>query len=55
VWTVDDEAGAVELKGSSQPFLLRVDIVHKGYFEVSAEIDGIQSNTLSVLSVAHGE
>ena len=54
-WHVDDEAGAVEPKGSSQPFLLRVNIAHKGYFEVSATIDGVESNILPVLSVGHSE
>jgi hypothetical protein len=54
-WMVEDEAGAVEVRGSSQPFLLRVDVLHKGYFEVTAEIDGVRANLLPVLSVSHGE
>lgn len=50
-WTVEeDEEGTVNVRGSSQPFLLRVDIVHKGYIEIQGEIDGIKSNVLPVVS-----
>jgi len=55
VWSVDDQDGALDIKGSSQPFLLRVDVVHKGYFEVSAKIDGIESNILPIISMGHTE
>lgn len=54
-WLIKDEAGILGIRGSSQPFLLRVDVNRKGYFEVSAEIDEIRANVLSVISVAHGE
>jgi hypothetical protein len=54
-WDVSDDDEIVEVKGSSQPFLLRVDILHKGFFEVTGEIDGIKANTLSVVSVSQGQ
>jgi hypothetical protein len=53
-WFVDDPDEITAVRGSSQPFLLRVDILHKGYFELKATIDGVDSNLLSVVSVGHG-
>ncbi len=55
VWDISDDDEILDVRGSSQPFLLRVDVLHKGYFEVTAEIDGIQANVLSMLSVSRGE
>ena len=54
-WDVSDDDGIVELRGSSQPFLLRVDILRKGFFEVTGEIDGIKANVLTVVSVSQGQ
>jgi hypothetical protein len=54
-WDVSDDDEIVEVKGSSQPFLLRVDILHKGYFEVTGEIDGIKANVLPMVSVSQGQ
>jgi hypothetical protein len=51
-WFWNDPSGSWNVKGSSQPFLLRVDIKKKGLVEVSAQIDGVRSNTLRVLSAA---
>jgi hypothetical protein len=53
-WFVKDDSGVLNLRNSSQPFLLRADVARKGYFEVRARIDGIDSNVLSLNSVAHG-
>jgi hypothetical protein len=53
-WTIEDEDEIVSVRGSSQPFLLRLDILHKGFFELQGHIDGIDSNVLSIVSVAHG-
>jgi hypothetical protein len=39
-------SGPVYRRGSSQPFLLKLTIEHRGEFEVQAEIDGIKSNIL---------
>jgi hypothetical protein len=47
-WTIDDERGILFVRGSSNPFLLRVDIQRNGYFEVQAEIDGISTNVLTI-------
>jgi hypothetical protein len=52
-WFVDDPDGITSVRGSSQPFLLRVDILHKGFFELKATIDDVDSNVLSVVSVGH--
>ena len=54
-WMVEDEDEILTVRGSSQPFLLRVDVTRKGYFEITGEIDGIRANLLPVISVAHGE
>jgi hypothetical protein len=54
VWNVDDEAGVMSLRGSSNPFLLRVDVEHKGYVEITAKIDGIDTNLLGIVSVSQG-
>ena len=47
-WTVDDEGEILSVRGSSNPFLLRVDVEHNGYFEVQAEIDDISTNVLTI-------
>jgi len=48
-WTVRDPDNVFRLRGSSQPFLLRVDVLkNKGAVEVQASVDGVQSNVLMV-------
>ncbi len=54
VWHVDDPDGVLRLKESSHPFFLRVVVEHKGHFELQGTIDGVDSNVLSVVSVANG-
>jgi hypothetical protein len=53
-WSVKDDGGILRVRGSSQPFLLRVDVERRGYFEVTAEIAGIKANVLSITSVSQG-
>jgi hypothetical protein len=53
-WSVDDPDGVLTLKDSTIPFFLRTVIEHKGHFELIAHMDGIDSNVLSVTSVANG-
>ena len=53
-WHVDDPAGVLRIKESSHPFFLRVEVEHKGHFELQGTIDGIDSNVLKVSSVANG-
>jgi hypothetical protein len=53
-WHVDDPDGVLRIKESSHPFFLRVEIEHKGQFELQGTIDGIDSNVLRVSSVANG-
>jgi hypothetical protein len=53
-WTVEDEGGILNVRGSSNPFLLRLDVERKGYFELSARIDDIDTNVLTVVSVSQG-
>src|SRR5207249_4457409 len=43
VWHLDDPDEILEIKGSSHPFFLRVNVAHKGHFELQGEIDGIES------------
>ena len=53
-WSVDDPDGVLRVKESSHPFFLRVEVEHKGHFELQGEIDGVKSNVLKVSSVANG-
>ena len=53
-WHVDDPDGVLRIKESSHPFFLRVEIEHKGQFELQGTIDGVDSNVLRVSSVANG-
>jgi len=53
-WSVDDPDGVLRIKESSHPFFLRVEIEHKGHFELQGTIDGVDSNVLRVSSVANG-
>lgn len=50
-WFVEDDAGVLEPRASSQPFLFRADVRRRGTFRISAKIDGIDSNVLEVVSV----
>jgi hypothetical protein len=47
-WSVDDPQEILNVKSSTNPFLLRVNVLHKGTFRISASIDGIDSNVLVV-------
>lgn len=49
-WSVDDPERIVSLRGSSQPFLLRTDMVGEGRFAVTGMIDGFVSAPLTVES-----
>lgn len=50
VWTVDDPANAMDRRPSSNPFLLRLDIVRTGQFTVTASLDGIKAPQTLVIS-----
>jgi hypothetical protein len=56
VYTVTDPEGVVSRLNSSNPFLVRTDIVGTGDFTVSAVLDGIRSNpdTLVVRAKRNG-
>jgi len=43
VWKVDDPSKAMARRSSSNPFLLRVDIIRNGVFTVTASVDGIEA------------
>jgi hypothetical protein len=48
-WEVDDPGYTFQIKGSSQPFLLRVDVTKdEGVVEIVGKIDGVTSNLLKV-------
>jgi hypothetical protein len=52
VWTVDDPANVMDRRPSSNPFLLRVDIIRTGSFTVTASLDGIRApQTLVIRSI----
>ena len=50
VWTVDDAPNAADRKPSSNPFLLRIDVVRTGQFTVTASLDGITAPQTLVMS-----
>jgi len=50
VWNVDDPNNAMDRKPSSNPFLLRVDIVRTGKFTVTASVDGIKAPQALIIS-----
>ena len=43
VWKIDDPNRVMDRRGSSNAFLLRLDIVRTGRFVVTASLDGIQA------------
>jgi hypothetical protein len=47
-YTIRDDGGAITRRGSSNPFLLRFDITGRGDVDISARIDGVDSNTLNL-------
>ena len=48
-WEVDDPGFVFIIKGSSQPFLLRVDVdKEEGLINVQGHIDGVDSNVLKI-------
>jgi hypothetical protein len=49
-WELEDPDRIVSVRGSSNPFLLRTDIVRRGPFKVRAVVDGIESNELSMVA-----
>ena len=53
-WSIEDERGILNVRGSSNPFLLRIDVQRNGYFELQGTIDGIDTNVLGVIAVPQG-
>jgi len=47
-WHIDDPSGALELRGSSNEFLLRADVVAFGVVRISVTVDGITSNEVAI-------
>jgi hypothetical protein len=45
-----DGAGVLNVRGSSQPFLFRTDVIRKGEIELVSSIDGIDSAVLRAIS-----
>jgi hypothetical protein len=50
-WFLEDGAGVLEPRESSQPFLFRADVRRRGTFKIFARIDGVESNALEVVSI----
>ena len=46
----ESSTGLVYRRGSSQPFLLKLTIERRGTFSIHAEIDGVRSNALAMIS-----
>ena len=53
-WSVDDPEGVLRVRDSSNPFFLRVNVEHKGHFELQGTLDGIDSNVVRVSSISKG-
>jgi hypothetical protein len=49
VWTVEDPMNVMDRKPSSNPFLLRVDIIRTGSFTVTALVDGVRAPQVLVI------
>jgi hypothetical protein len=49
IYTVTDPDGALSRLNSSNPFLLRTDVVGRGDITITAVLDGVQSNPHSLL------
>ena len=49
-----ESATALRVRSSSNPFFLRVNVEHKGHFELQGTLDGIDSNVMRVSSVSKG-
>jgi len=49
-YTLEDPSGVLSLRGSSQPFLFRTDVVRKGEITLRSSIDGIDSAVLRAIS-----
>ncbi len=49
VYTVDDADGVLSRLNSSNPFLLRTDVVGRGDVRISARLDGVESNPATLL------
>jgi hypothetical protein len=49
-YTLRDSSGVLNVRGSSQPFLFRADVVAKGQIELVSSIDGIDSAVLRAIS-----
>ena len=45
-----DSSGVLSVRGSSQPFLFRTDVIRKGEIELVSSIDGIDSAVLRAIS-----
>jgi hypothetical protein len=46
----ETSSGPIFRRGSSQPFLLKLTVERQGAFAVQAEIDGVRSNVLEMMS-----
>lgn len=49
-YTVQDAGDALTVRGSSNPFLLRFDVTGRGDVDISARIDGVDSNMLRIIA-----
>ena len=49
-YTLTDPRGVLQVRGSSQPFLFRTDVVRTGEMQLMSTIDGVDSAILTAVS-----
>lgn len=49
-YTLTDPSGVLQVRGSSQPFLFRTDVVRQGEIQLMSSIDGVDSAILTAVS-----
>jgi hypothetical protein len=47
-WDLDDPTDVLYVRSSSEPFLLKANVVHEGIITVWVVEDGVKSNTLYI-------
>jgi len=47
-WDLDDPTDVLYVRGSSEPFLLKANVVHEGIITVWVKEDGVKSNVLTI-------
>jgi hypothetical protein len=51
VYSWDNDAGMMDIKGSTDPFFFKFEVAHTGAAEVTSVVDGIESNAVQMRAV----